>query len=147
MSFILSKLTQAVIITYKFLSPSLPTIFLVICYLHKTFFLAFSTSQCMLFRKHQADYFYWLCVTVLTAYSAIEWQWIAVGTGMVSFKEEYTQLTPENYLAAVNIIHQKIAFVFDFHLVKKRPYQICKLERSIPIPHKICKDRNRNNVL
>ena len=70
-----------------------------------------------------------------------------MGTGMVSFKEEYTQLTPENYLAAMNIIHQKIVFVFDFHLVKKRPYQICKLERSIPIQHKICKDRNRNNVL
>lgn len=50
-------------------------------------------------------------------------------------------------LAAVNIIPKKIAFVFDFHLVKKRPYQICKLERSIPIPHKICKDRNHNNVL
>ena len=67
-----------------------------------------------------------------------------MGTGMVSFKEEYTQLTPENYLAAVNIIPKKIAFVFDFHLVKKWP---CKLERSIPIPHKICKHRNHNNVL
>lgn len=70
-----------------------------------------------------------------------------MGTGMVSFKEEYTQLTPENYLAAVNIIPKKIAFVFDFHLVKKWPCQICKVERSIPIPHEICKDRNRNNVL
>ena len=37
---------------------------------------------------------------------------------MVSFKEEYTQLTPENYLAAVNIIPKKIAFVFDFYIVK-----------------------------
>ena len=41
-----------------------------------------------------------------------------MGTGMVSFKEEYTQLTPENYLAAVNIIPKKIAFVFDFYIVK-----------------------------
>ena len=68
-----------------------------------------------------------------------------MGTGMVSFKEEYTQLTTENYLATLNIILKKIAFVFDFH-VKKWPCQICKLERSILIPHKICKDRNDNNV-
>lgn len=147
MSFILSKLTQAVIITYKFLSPSLPTIFLVICYLHKTFFLAFSTSQCMLFRKHQCRL---LLLTLCYCTHSLFSYWVTMDSsgywdGIIQGRIHPTY-TRE--LFSCHEYHSpKNCICIWFSSRQKRPYQICKLERSIPIPHKICKDRNPNNVL
>ena len=147
MSFILSKLTQAVIITYKFLSPSLSTIFLVICYLHKTFFLAFSTSQCMLFRKHQCRL---LLLTLCYCTHSLFSYWVTMDSsgywdGIIQGRIHPTYT--RELFSCCEYHSQKNCICIWFLYRQKWPCQICKLERSIPIPHKICKDRNRNNVL